>query len=244
MDYTQTVPRYSIFNQFRTDWNIPNPVFDHEYEGLYDEGSGYASGHLAPFNISEGDRDEDGLLGIRDTNGDGVITKDDMVGRDRVEYIEDADEIIRVYQINQLSNVAPQDHDGFNGGAGIWRDLERYIQGTIVEEQSKEVWVMAGPVLGLGEMEKVGPNEDITVPPMFFKIVVRDGENNVPIVLPFLLPHHKEPHGEIQNYLVSVDIIEAMTGLDFFRDLKEATEDSLEATDTWVNWLVPYLAYT
>lgn len=236
LDYTQTIPRYNIFAQFRTDWSIPNPVFDHEYDGLYDGGSSYARGHLAPFNISGGDRDGDGLLGVKDTNEDGRITKDDMVGRDRSEYIGDADEITRVYQINQLSNVVPQDHDGFNGGAGIWRDLERYIQGTIVEERGKEVWVMAGPVLGRGEMEKVGPNKDITVPPMFFKIVVLEGENDLPLVLAFLLPHHKEPHGEIDDYLVSVDIIESMTGLDFFRELDNATEDSVEATDTWINW--------
>jgi endonuclease G len=96
--------------------------------------------------------------------------------------------------------------------------------------------VVAGPVLGLGKMEKVGPNKDITVPPMFFKILIREGEEGVPAVLAFLLPHHKEPHGEIQDYLVSVDIIEAMTDLDFFRELDEATEDSLEAVDTWKNW--------
>jgi DNA/RNA endonuclease G (NUC1) len=137
LDYTNTVPRYGIFAQYRTDWNMPNPVFDHEYDGVYDGGSGYARGHLAPFNISGGDRDADGLLGVGDTNGDGVVTKEDMIGRDREEYIEDADEITRVYQINQLSNVTPQDQNGFNGGAGIWRDLERYIQGTIVEEQKK-----------------------------------------------------------------------------------------------------------
>ena len=234
--YTNTVPRYGIFNSFRVDKNIPDPVKDQEYVGLYNGGKGYARGHLAPFNISGGDRDGDGLLGVADTNEDGVVNADDMKGLELWEYVSDANEINRVYEINHLSNVAPQDHDGFNGGGGIWRDLERYIQNTIVEEQEKEVWVIAGTVLGIGEMKKVGKNKDITVPPMFYKIVIRNDEQDNPLVLAFLLPHHKVAHGEIEDYLVSVDIIEALTGLDFFRELDDDLESSLEATDTWVNW--------
>lgn len=234
--YTQTVPRYGIFNSFRVDQNIPNPVKDQEYVGLYNGGKGYARGHLAPFNISGGDRDGDGLLAISDTNGDGEINAEDMRGLELWEYVEDANEIPRVYEINHLSNVAPQDHDGFNGGGGIWRDLERYVQHTLVEDQEKDVWVIAGTVLGKGEMEKVGLNNDITVPPMFYKILIRNDNHGKPLVLAFLMPHHKEAHGDIEDYLVSVDIIEAMTGHDFFRELDEDQEKALEATDTWLNW--------
>ncbi|MDX1585271.1 MAG: DNA/RNA non-specific endonuclease [Balneolaceae bacterium] len=234
--YTNTVPRYGIFNSFRVDINIPNPVKDQEYVGLYDAGKGYARGHLAPFNISGGDRDGDGLYGVADTNRDGVVTADDMKDLELWEFVSDANEIPRVYEINHLSNVAPQDHDGFNGGGGIWRDLERYIQNTVVEEEQKEVWVIAGTVLGKGEMEKVGPNNDITVPPMFYKIVVRNDDHGKPLVLAFLLPHHKEAHGEIEDFLVSVDIIEALTGLDFFSEMDDEMEKTLEAEDTWLNW--------
>ena len=234
--YTNTVPRYGIFNTFRVDKNIPNPVKDQEYVGLYNGGKGYARGHLAPFNISGGDRDGDGLLAISDTNGDGVVDADDMKGLELWEYVSDANEISRVYEINHLSNVAPQDHDGFNGGSGIWRKLERYVQHTLVEEEQKDVWVIAGTVLGQGEMEKVGKNNDITVPPMFYKILIRNTNHGKPLVLAFLMPHHKEAHGDIEDFLVSVDIIEAMTGHDFFRELDDEQEKALEKTDTWVNW--------
>jgi endonuclease G len=234
--YTNTVPRYGIFNSFRVDENIPNPVKDQEYVGIFNGGEGYARGHLAPFNISGGDRDGDGLFGIKDTNDDGVVNAKDMQGLELWEYVQDADEISRIYEINYLSNIAPQDHDGFNAGSGIWRKLERYIQNTIVEDQEKEVWVIAGTILGKGEMEKVGKNNDITVPPMFYKIVIRNDEEGNPVVLAFLFPHHKVPHGDIESFLVSVDIIESLTGLDFFRELDDSVEDSLEATDTYVNW--------
>ncbi len=43
---------------------------------------------------------------------------------------------------------------------------------TLRLEGGNEVWVYAGTVFGLGVPERVGPDEDIHVPPMFFKIVV------------------------------------------------------------------------
>lgn len=235
-DYLRTVPRYGIFSNYRVDKNIPNPVTDADYQDLYAGGEGYVRGHMAPFNISGGDRDGDGLLGVIDNNGDGKIDRFDMQGMELWEYAEDADELSRVYEINYLSNIVPQDADGFNGGSGIWRDLERYIQRKLVEEQEKEVWVFAGTVLGKGEMKKVGPNKDITVPPMFYKIVIQNDTEGNPKVLAFLLPHHRVAHGDIQDFLVSVDIIEALTGLDFFRELEDDIETELEATDTWENW--------
>lgn len=235
-DYLKTVPRYGRFSQFRTDYHIPHPVGDHEYDGLNGNGKGYVRGHLVPFGISGGDRDGDLLYGVADINRDGVVNSDDMKGRALSEFIEDADELSRVYEINQMSNITPQDHDGFNGNSGIWGKLESFIQRKVKQDLGNDFWVIAGPVLGRGEMQKVGPNKDITVPPMFFKIVVRKDKNDNPLVLAFLMPHHKEPRGDIEDYLVSVDIIEAMTGLDFFRDLNDEAEASLESVDTWVNW--------
>lgn len=235
-DYTKTVPRYGVFSFYRKDENIPNAVTQSEYNGIYNEGEGYARGLLAPFGISGGDRDDDGLYGVLDTNRDGEITKEDMEGRTLGDYVDDANEINRVYEMNYMSNIAPMDQDGFYGEEGIWGKLEQYIQETIVVDQNNEVWVMAGTILGRGAMEKVGPDDDITVPPMFFKIVVREDDEGNPLVLAFLLPHHKEAHGEIEDYLVSVDLIEAMTGLDFFRNLDDEEEAQLESGDTWINW--------
>jgi len=39
-------------------------------------------------------------------------------------------------------------------------------------------------------------------------------------------------HGDIENYLVSVNVIEAMTGLDFFLDLDY---EEMEKRSTWEN---------
>ncbi len=56
---------------------------------------------------------------------------------------------------------------------------------------------------------------------MFFKIIVTE-DSGTPDVLAFLFPHQIKKHGDIQDDLVSVNLIEAITGVDFFPDLHDA----------------------
>jgi endonuclease G len=92
-------------------------------------------------------------------------------------------------------------------------------------------------IYGPGEHQKVGPNKDIWVPAMFYNIVVIENPGSeLPHVLAFLLPHQYSAHGRIENFLVPVDIIEAMSGEDFFNNLDADVEKSLEAKDTWETW--------
>ena len=52
-----------------------------------------------------------------------------------------------------------------------------------------------------------------------------------------LTPFHQySAHGRIENFLVSVDIIEAMTGENFFNSFDDEVEKSLESKDTWQTW--------
>jgi endonuclease G len=75
------------------------------------------------------------------------------------------------------------------------------------------------------------------VPPMFYKIVVaEDFSATEPKVLAFLFPHQRISHGTIADFTVSIDVIEAMTGLDFLSDLDDAEENDIEDTDTWEFW--------
>ncbi len=69
------------------------------------------------------------------------------------------------------------------------------------------------------------------------KIVIRqDPADDVPRVLAFLFPHQRSKHGDIEDFLVSVNTIESLTGLDFLNELDDEIEDSVEAVDTWDFW--------
>jgi endonuclease G len=224
-DYRNTPRRTGRFSRFRTDPNIDSGVNTSEYVGLL-KSRGYARGHLAPYGIMGGSRDDD----------------DDYAeyNPDDSSDVGDEDDALTVYQGNYMSNIAPQHHTGFNGSGGLWFELERWIQDDMVQEGGEEVWVFAGCIFGKGEHEKVGTKENIWVPPMFYKIVIMEGgDSDLPIVLAYLFPHQRVRHGDIDSFLVSVDVIEALAGVDFFKDLDDDenidTKDVewLEDEDTW-----------
>ena len=80
-------------------------------------------------------------------------------------------------------------------------------------------------------------------PDALFKIVIKDSEEpDTPDVLAFIYPQvgpgytAKEYFHE--NYLTSVDEIEALTGLEFLTDLPEEIEDSIEESVAESLWEV------
>jgi endonuclease G len=218
-DYRNTPQREGVFEKFRDDPNIANEAGDSEYKGLLAK-YGYARGHLAPYGVMGGDRD-----------GDGKYAEYHSGDSSNVGDPNDADTI---FQGNYMSNIAPQHHTGFNGAPGLWWKLERWIQDDFVKDENKEVWVFAGCIFGPGEHQKVGPNSDIWVPPMFYKIVIWEEPNtDTPIVLAYLFPHQRISHGDVDDFLVSVDVIETMANVDFFSELDDEKENWLEEQDTW-----------
>lgn len=200
--------RKGKYKSFRTDNEMPDSVKDADYKN-----SGFARGHLAPWAVMGGDRDGDGLFAADDDDFDNET----------------------IFQANFMSNITPQLQTSFNGAGALWFNLEEWERKETVEAAGFTVWVVAGPILGKGPMQKIGPSKDITVPPMFFKIIVREQEGD-PVILAFMFPHQRTKHGKIEDFLVSVDLIEQMTGLDFFQELDDDLENAVEAQDTFENW--------
>lgn len=84
----------------------------------------------------------------------------------------------------------------------------------------------------------MGPSKDIHIPSMFFKIVIqRSSSCSCSVkVLAFLFPHQSDSHGDIMDFLVSIDIIESLSGFDFFLESSDGIGDDLEKQDTWGFW--------
>ena len=204
-DYRQTPKRKSKFKRFRQDPDLSNPVDEDEYTGLFAERK-YARGHLAPYAILGGDRDKDGKYAAYHSEE------------------SDPDEEQTVFEGNYMSNISPQHHYTLNGSGGLWYTLERWIQDDLVVDQQKEVWVLAGNVLiDTRTMEKVGPNEDIVVPDMLYKVVMFPSEKEKVVALAFLFPHFRFKEDlkqkDIFQYQVPANYIEALTGLDLLTEL-------------------------
>lgn len=125
------------------------------------------------------------------------------------------------------SNISPQDRE-FN--AGIWNRLEQKVR--FWADKYDGVYVVTGGVLK-GDMETIG-YEDVSVPNEFYKIVVdvTDGKHKA---ISFLIPN-KPSNKSFYEYVVSIDEIEAKTGIDFFADLPDSIEDKLERTIDLKAW--------
>ena len=126
-----------------------------------------------------------------------------------------------------MSNMSPQ-LPSFN--RGIWAELESWVRDQA--EYNSTIYVVTGPVF-INNLGSIGKN-NVTIPGSFYKILLRfDGKKGKSIA--FLLPHIGAT-GEIADYIVPVNAIEALTGLDFFPELPSSTENKIESQFELKKW--------
>ena len=125
------------------------------------------------------------------------------------------------------SNISPQ-NPKFN--AGIWNYLEQKVR--FWADKYNGVYVVTGGVLEEG-LNSIG-DEDVSVPHEFYKIVVDVSDGQYKAVS-FLIPN-KDIKGSFYDYVVSIDVIEAKTGIDFFPKISEDIEYKLESTVDLKAW--------
>lgn len=127
-----------------------------------------------------------------------------------------------------LSNMAPQVGVGFN--RHIWKNLEDAIRGWV--QQRGGLTIITGPVFYPADnkitYQLIGDNR-VAVPTHFFKIVLDNNDQNKPDVLAFLLPNQSLSGQHYKNFLVSIDNIEKLTGMDFLSDLPKSIQSSIES---------------
>ncbi|WP_055447818.1 DNA/RNA non-specific endonuclease [Lacinutrix mariniflava] len=125
------------------------------------------------------------------------------------------------------SNISPQTHE-FN--AGVWNRLEQKTRYWASKYDG--VFVVSGGVLK-GSMKTIG-SEKVSVPNQFYKVII-DNNSGKTKMLAFLMDHEasKEP---LYKFVVSVDEVEKLTGIDFFSELEDEKENRLEASNSYKNW--------
>ncbi|MGA0133963.1 MAG: DNA/RNA non-specific endonuclease [Opitutales bacterium] len=130
-----------------------------------------------------------------------------------------------------MSNVVPQLH-ALN--AGLWKDLELRIAQRYVERYG-EVWVVVGPVFTAASSRRFGR---IPVPDAFWAVVSEYDEAGRGVrAVAYLVPHEEKWRDRgLTRYVVSVDRLEEITGLDFFPELSSAAQERLEARPAGRAW--------
>lgn len=213
-EYLKTPKREGRFLTFRKDPDIDNAVVTEDYTG-----SGYARGHMAPYFVMGGDRNKNGKY------SNSLVDEEDPYDDETV------------FQANYMSNIAPQSQEALNGAGGPWYALETAIRKKLVGKKKMELNVFAGSIILNGDEYYVMVNKDgetdIAVPDEFYQVLIYwDKANKKYITAAFLFPHVDDreelPYDDLLDYLVTVDKIEEITGLDFLNALDVEEQKEIE----------------
>ena len=163
---------------------------------------------------------------ITDAVGPSSYTKS---GYDRGHLCPAADMKLNSVSMNEtfyMSNMSPQ-APSFN--RGIWSKLEDKVRDWALQKNG--VYVVTGPLLNktFGLVAR-----SITVPCAFYKIIFKQTKEGAEAIA-FMLPNAGSTL-PLKNFVISIDELEALTGLDFFAALPDEEEEKFESRVLTNNW--------
>lgn len=118
-----------------------------------------------------------------------------------------------------MSNVIPQD-PALNRGP--WKKLELLVAKKW-SKHSTRLWIITGPIFNRAHTNHIN---GIKLPGGSYKILLNEGERLS--VLAFGIPQNVNVRDEPEQFLLNVDAIETLTGLDFFHELPDELENRIE----------------
>jgi endonuclease G len=125
-----------------------------------------------------------------------------------------------------ISNMSPQT-PSFN--RGIWSKLEDKVRDWALQKNG--LYVVTGPLLN----KSCGTvNQKITVPCAYYKIVFKQTKAGVEAIA-FLLANAGSTQ-PLKQFVVTIDYLETLTGIDFFASLPDSEEEKFESVLLTNNW--------
>ena len=127
------------------------------------------------------------------------------------------------------SNMSPQ-VSGFN--RGIWKQLEERTRNWAIEYDS--LYIVVGPIFS-DSMKNIGPHR-VAVPNSYYKVIL-DNHKGKEKMIGFVMKNEGSKNS-LQSFVVTVDSIEVLTGINFFPLLEDSLEIKLESLvliNVW-NW--------
>ncbi|MBA4409713.1 MAG: DNA/RNA endonuclease [Odoribacter sp.] len=117
-----------------------------------------------------------------------------------------------------LSNMSPQVAE-FN--RGIWSTLEAQVREWALKYS--KLYVVTGPIFK-DNIGAIGENK-VTVPGHYYKVLFDGNDKMIGLILP-----NAKSSSPLESFVVSVDSIENLTGIDFFPELDDQIENQLEGS--------------
>lgn len=125
-----------------------------------------------------------------------------------------------------LSNMSPQ-LNGFN--AGVWETMESQLRKwiTLKSSVSDTLYVCKGGTIDSDDQILTTLSSGLIVPKYFFcALLMKNSEGYK--ALGFWFEHKVDKSTNLSSYVVNIDRLEELTGLDFFCNLPDETENHVE----------------
>ena len=204
---------------FNKDWHMPNCV---AYELTGEE----TRGKLPRVNNFEEDTAVEGSARPWDYTRSGY-DRGHMAPAGDLKWNQDA--MIASFM---MTNVCPQKKSLNEGG---WNTLEETLREWARRDSA--LIIVAGPVIGSAP-EYIGKGRhQIPVPEKFFKVVL--SPYTTPARAIGFVFENKSSNKSLKHYAVSVDDVEALSGIDFFASLPDDMEEQLESVCNFNAWTQP-----
>ncbi len=168
-------------------------------------------------------------------DGDPVLTSDyTHSGFDRGHMVPAADMKWSPQAMREsfyMTNICPQNH---SNNAGDWKDLEELVRDLATTYGN--IYLACGPVVS-DTSNTIGTIRRIVVPESFYKVLLRQKADGTWTSIGFVMPN-AAGNRPLMTYMLPVDSVENMVGVDFFPLLPDSIENAVESDYTISDWVV------
>lgn len=129
-----------------------------------------------------------------------------------------------------MTNVTPQQ-------AALNQKLWERLEEVELDHFTRlgEIWVLTGPIFD-DQIERLPSAWRVEIPDAFYKVYAAPQAHAAPRLLAFIMPQRVRGNEPLDRYLVSVDKVEQLTGLDFFPELPLSIAGQIEAEINPAPW--------
>lgn len=129
-----------------------------------------------------------------------------------------------------MTNICPQNQ---NFNRGDWNDLEELARDWA--RKYGEIYIVCGPLVSQN-YRTIGQNKKIAIPDAFFKVFFRQTDTSW-TAIGFVMPNQAS-NRPLMTYMVSIDEVEQLSGIDFFYNLPDEIEEKIEHDLSVIEWTI------
>jgi endonuclease G len=132
-----------------------------------------------------------------------------------------------------MTNVSPQKP---HLNRKLWQRLEE-VEVDYFAKQFGTVWVFTGPIFD-NKIDRLKSSFRVEIPDTFYKIylIPPAKKGQISRMLAFIMPQQVRGNEPLNQFVVSVDQVEKLTGFDFFHELEDGLEEKLESSIAPTPW--------